>query len=362
MRVLVTLGITALALSVLAQSPEAPAESSANDQTQTPVSTAPATPPTATAPAPPTVTPPPVASIPSAPKPAPPEAYDSDTLIHSDVRRVLLDVSVRDPKGGGYVSGLQKDNFHVFEDGKPQPIVEFAAGDIPVTVGLLVDESLSMRPKRAEVLTAAMSFIHESNPADEMFVLNFNETVRHGLPDTVLFSGNINQLRNALFAGQPQGRTALYDAVFDGLKQLEMGRQAKKTLVLISDGGDNVSKHHLPDIVRLAEETSATIYTVGIFDEDDHDKNPGILNKLAHISGGVAYYPQDTQKMIPTCEQIAKDIRNRYTLSYIPAPGARQLRHIKVEVRNASGLKLDARTRTVYLFQPDTESAQAKTK
>jgi Ca-activated chloride channel family protein len=218
-----------------------------------------------------------------------------------------------------------------------------------------------MRPKRAEVLTAAMAFIHESNPADEMFVLNFNETVRHGLPDTELFSGNINELRNALFAGQPEGRTALYDAVVDGLHQLDMGRQAKKTLVLISDGGDNVSKHHLADVIKLAEETSATIYTVGIFDEDDHDKNPDILNKLAHISGGVAYYPGDADNIIPTCERIARDIRNRYTLSYVPAPGPKQLRHIKVDVRGDSGAKLTARTRTVYLYLPDdSQTAEAR--
>src|SRR5579884_2821698 len=285
MRAILIAGIAATALALLAQSPEAPA-SGADNKPETSASTTP----------------------PAAPQPASEQqAYDSDTLIRSDVRRVLLDVSVRDPKGG-YVSGLQKDNFHVFEDGKPQQIVEFAAGDIPVTVGLLIDESLSMRPKRAEVLTAAMSFIHESNPADEMFVLNFNETVRHGLPDTELFSGNISELRNALFAGQPEGRTALYDAVVDGLKQLEMGRQAKKTLVLISDGGDNISTHRMPDVIKMAEETSATIYTVGIFDEDDRDKNPDILTKLAKISGGVAYFPEKIDDVIPICEKIAKEI------------------------------------------------------
>src|SRR5579884_690945 len=338
MRAILIAGIAATALALLAQSPEAPA-SGADNKPETSASTTP----------------------PAAPQPASEQqAYDSDTLIRSDVRRVLLDVSVRDPKGG-YVSGLQKENFHVFENGRPQEIVEFGAGDIPVTVGLLIDESLSMRPKRAEVLTAAMSFIHESNPADEMFVLNFNETVRHGLPDTELFSGNINELRNALFAGQPEGRTALYDAIVTGLKQLDMGRQAKKTLVLISDGGDNISKHKLPDVVQLAEKTSATIYTVGIFDEDDHDKNPEVLNKLAHISGGVAYYPEVVANIIPTCERIARDIRNRYTLSYIPSPGRKELRHIKVDVRGNGGVKLSARTRTSYLYLPDGDkSAEAR--
>lgn len=283
-----------------------------------------------------------------------------EALIRSDVRRVLLDVSVHDPKGG-FVKGLTKDDFRVFDDGKQQEIRDFAAGDIPVTVGLIVDESLSMRPKRAEVLTAALSFIHESNPADEMFVLNFNETVRHGLPDTELFSGNISELRNALFAGQPQGRTALYDAIVAGLKQLDMGRQAKKALVLISDGGDNVSTHHLADVMKLTEETSATIYTIGIFDPSDPDKNPDLLKKLAHISGGVSFFPDEQQDLIPICEKIAREIRNRYTLTYVPPDSDKQqVHHVRVEVTGPDSSKLDARTRTTYLYVPETQEALAK--
>jgi len=286
-----------------------------------------------------------------------PPADSSETLIRSDVRRVLLDVSVHDPKGG-FVKGLTRDAFHVSEDGKPEKILDFAAGDIPVTIGLIVDESLSMRPKRAEVLTAAFSFIHESNPADEMFVLNFNETVRHGLPDNELFSGNVNELRNALFSGKPEGRTALYDAIVAGLKQLDMGRQAKKAIVLISDGGDNVSTHHLADVIKLSEETSATIYTVGIFDEDDPDKNPDLLRKLARISGGVAYFPQDEKDLIPICEKIAQEIRNRYTLTYVPAEtNKEQVRRIRVDVSAPNYGKLDARTRTTYLYIPDNQEA-----
>jgi len=103
-------------------------------------------------------------------------------------------------------------------------------------MGILVDESLSMAPKRAAVLTAAQTFVEESNPRDEVFVLNFNDTVRRGLPDHVLFSGNIQQLRSALERGTPGGKTALKDAIETGLKQLELGRRDKRTLVMISDG------------------------------------------------------------------------------------------------------------------------------
>lgn len=295
------------------------------------------------------------------PVPAPPpgtasastQGESTEFTIKSTVNRVLLDVAVRNP-AGGFVSGLKKENFHVLDNGKEQPILDFAAGDIPVTVGIVVDESLSMAPKRAEVLTAALTFAKESNPQDEMFVISFNERPRHGLPDDVLFTDNLQMLRQALLKGTPEGRTALYDAVVAALKQLDMGREAKKTLVLISDGGDNVSTHNFRDVMKLVEETSATIYTVGVFDADDPDKNPGILNRLAQVSGGIAYYPQNLQEIVPICRQIAKDIRNRYTLSYQPPESNREeLRHVKVEVSAPALGKLIARTRTAYLYQPN---------
>ena len=276
--------------------------------------------------------------------------------IHSTVNRVLLDVSVRDTRGG-FVSGLTKENFRVLESGKPQDITEFEAGDIPVTVGIVVDESGSMVPKRTEVLTAALTFVTESNPLDEMFVIHFNETVRHGLPDQVLFTDNRQMLRDALLSGVAEGRTALYDAIVAALRQLDMGRQAKKTLVLISDGGDNISKHKLADVMRLTEQTSATIYTIGVFDQDDPDRNPGLLKKLAEISGGIAYFPQQLSDIVPICRKIAKDIRNRYTLAYVPPAGnGRGIRHIHVAVSAPGHGRLVARTRNSYLYTPE-ESA-----
>src|SRR6202012_1230172 len=147
-------------------------------------------------------------------------------------RLVLLDVSVKDSEGG-VVSGLTEDNFKVFENGKREDISQFANSDIPVTAGIAVDESGSMRPKRAQVITAALVFIQASNPMDEMFVVNFNENARRGLPDNVLFTDSAPLLRSALWQGDPEGRTALYDAIELSLHQLEFGRQAKKTLVVI---------------------------------------------------------------------------------------------------------------------------------
>lgn len=290
----------------------------------------------------------------SAPSQAP--AAEKEFTISTTSRLVLLDVSVKD-SAGGFVAGLTKDNFKITEEGKPQPITQFADSDIPVTIGLIIDESGSMRPKRPEVITAALAFIQASNPQDEMFVLNFNETVRHGLPDTMMFSDNVKQLRAALSSGVPEGRTALYDAITAGLKQLEQGRKDKKTLVVVSDGGDNISKATLKDVVKQVEESVATVYTIGVFDQDDPDRNPGVLKRLAEISGGQAYFPEKLAGIVPICRGIAKEIRTRYTIGYIPTSEGKRVRHIKIAATAPDRGKLIARTRTLYAFPDEGQVA-----
>jgi VWFA-related protein len=287
-----------------------------------------------------------------------PAKSDEDFVIRTTSRMVLLDVSVKDPKGG-FVTDLTRDSFKVYENGKPQVISQFANADIPVAVGLVVDESGSMRPKRPEVITAALAFVEASNPLDEMFVVNFNERARRGLPDTMPFSDNVAQLRAALWRGTPEGRTALYDAIELALHHLELGRRDKKTLVVISDGGDNVSKHNLDEVMHDVLQSLTTIYTIGIFDEDDPERNPGVLEKLAHVSGGGVYFPKELGTIISICEQIAKDIRTRYTIGYIPSVEGKPDRHIKVEASSPNG-KLMVRTRTRYLFSAEAETAREK--
>ncbi len=277
--------------------------------------------------------------------------------IQTTSRLVLLDVSVKDPQGG-FVSGLTKDNFKIFENGKQETISQFSNADIPVTAGLVVDESGSMRPKRAQMLTAAMVFIQGSNPMDEMFVINFNERARRGLPDIKLFSDNIRELRDALWQGDPEGRTALYDAIEMALHQLDFGRQAKKTLVVISDGGDNHSTHTLREVKHDVLASLATIYTVGIYDEDDPEKNEGVLKDLAHVSGGVFYHPTTLADIVPVCRQIAKDIRSRYTIGYVPSAEGKMVRHIKVVASSPEHPKLEVRTRTSYVFRENSGDAR----
>jgi Ca-activated chloride channel homolog len=268
----------------------------------------------------------------------------------SEARLVLLDVSVKNGNGS-LVSGLSKEAFQVFENGKPQPITVFANVDVPVTLGILVDESFSMTPKRLDVIEAAQDLIQESNPHDEVFVLNFNDTVKRGLPEDVLFSDKIDQLRAALYRGKSQGKTALNDAVVEGLQQLKLGRRDKKTLVLVSDGGDNVSHHGRREMLEMVKASSATLYTIGLFGVDDPDKDPGILKDLARISGGEVYFPESPEEMAPVCRQIAKDIRARYTLGYVPREGNGAVRRIGIRVAAPGHKRLIAHTRPGYRYE-----------
>jgi len=272
------------------------------------------------------------------------------STFRSDVRLVLLDVSVKD-KQGNLVSGLSKDNFRVFEDGRTQPITVFAHDDQPVTVGILVDESRSMTPKHNQALTAALTFISESNRRDEIFILHFNDTIKLGLPRAQLFSDDIDELRSALFRGVPQGKTALNDAVVAGLKQLELGQRDERTLILISDGGDNASKHSRRETLDAVEGGIATIYTIGLFDPDDPDRDPSILQRLARISGGEAYFPASASEMVPVCRRIATDIRARYSVGYRPPADKKSLRHILLRVSMPGHGALIARTRESYRYE-----------
>jgi VWFA-related protein len=165
-----------------------------------------------------------------------------------------------------------------------------------------------------------------------------------------------------LWKGPSAGQTALYDAILDSLHILDMGRQAKKTLIVISDGGDNISTHSFKDVMEAVLASRATIYTVGIFDTDDPDRNPDVLKKLANVSGGVAYFPEKPRDVIDICRQIAKDIRSRYTMAYVPhdldRPG---VRHIKIEAASPDRGRLIARTRTSYIV-PSMQAADRRTK
>jgi Ca-activated chloride channel homolog len=221
-----------------------------------------------------------------------------------DVNLVLLPIAVHDRKGR-YVPDLRKLDFQVYEGRLPQTIKLFRHEDIPVIAGLLIDHSESMRSKLAQVTTAARTFVQFSNPQDQMFVVNFNETV--GLPVSMPFSANANELERAIWRARASGETALYDAVIEGLQ-------------------------------------------CGLFEPDDQDANPKVLRQLAKATGGKAFFPGRLSEVMEICERIARDIRNQYTIGYLSS-AARNGAYLAVRVvaRSASHGKLVVRTRAGYI-------------
>ncbi len=272
--------------------------------------------------------------------------------ISDNVDLVLLDVSVRNPKGG-FVTGLQKDNFKVFEDGRRRPITEFASIDAPVSIGLVVDNSGSMASKKAEVTMAGLSFARQSNPSDEFFVVNFNNSVVRGLPPRTMFTDDLQQLRAALDYSQAVGQTALYDAIAYSLKHLEYAHHEKRTLIVVSDGGDNVSKTTLPELMKMIEASRATVYTVGLYDPGDPDANPNVMRKIAAVSGGEFFQPEKLDDILPVFNKISKEIRNSYTIGYIPdeITDHNVVRHVKV-LAAQNDHRLIVHTRTTYITTP----------
>ncbi len=273
-----------------------------------------------------------------------------DFQISTEVDLVLLDVSVKDAKGG-YVADLSKDNFRIEENGVPQKIVSFASMDVPVAAGLILDDSGSMLPKRSDVNLAGLAFVDASNPKDQIFVMDFNDKVLPGLPEGVAFTDNVAMLRTALTKHRTEGRTVLYDAIEAGLRHLESAQRDKKTLVVVSDGGDNASSHNLAQLMQAIEASHATVYTVGIFDADDPDNNPGVLRRIASVSGGECFLLQHYEDIVPTSRKIAEDIRKRYTIGYIPdrGNGTGTMHKIRVTATSPDRGRLIVHTRTEYL-------------
>jgi Ca-activated chloride channel homolog len=286
----------------------------------------------------------------TAPSVAPAEA---GTTISVDVRLVVLHASVRN-KRGGVVQGLQKENFKVSENGQPQAIREFLHEDVPVAVGLALDNSGSMQKKRADVAAAAVAFAQSSNPGDEIFIVNFNEQVSLGLPDTKLFSASVPDLKSAILKPVPAGKTALYDAITIALAHLNKSSSDRKALLVISDGGDNASRHSLNQVLEDIGQTDVTIYTIGLFDPDDPDRNPGVLRRIAQASGGEAFLPSMPAEAVQICDHIAKDIRSQYTIAYSPLNPRFDggYRTIKVTAVGDHGEKLQVRARAGYIASP----------
>lgn len=268
---------------------------------------------------------------------------------------VVLHATVVDDKGQ-FVPGLTASAFHVSEDKVPQQISVFSRDDIPVTMGLVIDNSASMREKRAQVNAAAMTFVKTSNPQDEDFVVNFNDESYLDINED--FTNDTQELNEALSRIDTRGSTALYDAIVSSLDHLKKGHKDKRVLLVITDGDDDASRLSFEDAIKAAEQSSAAIYAIGVFSQEDrktdkkmvrHSKKT--LTELAEATGGLAYFPDTLDQVEAICVQVAHDIRNQYTVGYYPTNTTQDgtFRTIQLQVSGPRGMgKLAVRTRAGY--------------
>lgn len=262
---------------------------------------------------------------------------------------VVLPVNVTDSHGT-FIRGLKQEDFRVFENGQQQNLGVFEEQDAPVTVGLVVDHSRSMASKLRDVAAAVSAFAHSSNPRDEMFVVDFNDDVTVEIMKGKAFSSDPKELGEAVTAVSARGRTALYDAVSEGLLHLKYGRWEKKALIIISDGGDNASHVNYSQVLAQARQSQALIYSIALVGFDQEEENPGLLRKLCKDTAGIAYFPQKGESAATVATQIARDLREQYTLGYVPQ-GLKQssvFRRIQVKVTAPGHGNVKVRTRPGY--------------
>ena len=263
---------------------------------------------------------------------------------------VVLPVTVTDSRGES-VAGLTSDRFSVYDEGRLQPIALFRAGDVPLTVGLIVDHSQSMRPKRSAAHAALLAFARSGREDDEMFVVGFNDRAElRSFAGGKSFTTDPVELGLALDRGIPGGTTALYDAVALGLRHLPAGRSDRKALIVVTDGGDNASRLKYDQVRDLARASQAVIYGIGLTGAEQQEENPKNLKRLCADSGGLAYFPADNADVERTMLDIARQLRTQYTIGFAPpAPRPGQtFRKVKVSAVSPSGDKLRVRTRAGY--------------
>jgi len=262
---------------------------------------------------------------------------------------VVLAASVTD-KDGGFVGDLEQSRFTVFDNGRRQQIRLFSNDDTPVSVGLIIDNSGSMRAKMGEVVAATVAFARESHPEDELFALAFNDDVQEAVKGRrFLLASDLTSLEESVSSLKPDGQTSLYDAIMKGLDRLDEGSRARKVLIVMSDGGDNASRATLDQVLARARRSDATIYTIGLFDADDPDSNPGVLKELAQTTGGERFLPVSAGPLLRACKRIAQDIRSGYTIAFEPSGLDNKYHRVRVQVAETNGRRLEVRTRPGYI-------------
>ncbi len=272
----------------------------------------------------------------------------------SDTRLVVLHASVTDRRGK-LLTTLAQNSFKVYENGQLQQVKIFRREDVPVSLGLIIDDSGSMMSKRARVEAAALNMVRESNPQDEVFVVNFNDEAYLDVP----FTNDIHKMEQGLARIDSRGGTAMRDAISMSLDYMNKNaKKDKKVLMVITDGNDNASMTSLEKVVGRANQMDTLVYAIGLFTEEEkHEatKARRALNLMTNDTGGLAFYPKEVNEVQALATEIAHDIRNQYTIAYSPNIQALDgsYRQIKVTV-DAPG-KPTVRTRSGYFATPEVE-------
>lgn len=253
-------------------------------------------------------------------------------VIHADSLLVLVPVSVTDGMQR-FVTGLRPDNFEVFEGAKPQTIQHFSSEDVPVSLGIILDISGSMNDKVDRVRDAVNQFCEVSNPQDEFFMITFADEPRLAVD----FTSNPNEVTKELPFTLPKGRTSLLDAIHMGLHKMKSARYGRKALLIISDGGDNHSRHSERDIKGMAKESDVMIYSIGIFDRSvptvEELRGPDLLSEIAEPTGGRAFTVDNPNMMPSVARHIGMELRTQYVLAYRPKDPPRNGRWRKIRVK-----------------------------
>ncbi len=293
----------------------------------------------------------------------PPSSDDTGTIFRSDTRLVVLHTTVSD-KSGHLVTDLQQNAFTVYENGVTQPIKSFKREDVPVSMGLIIDNSGSMRDKRAKVEAAALALVKDSNKDDEVFVVNFNDEAFLDNPHGKDFTSDIKEMEEALTRIDSRGGTAMRDAIRMSIDHLkEKAHKDKKVLVVVTDGNDNSSVITLENLVKASQTSEVLIYGIGLLSEEERreaKRAERALTELAVATGGETFFPKDANEVERIAHAVARDIRNQYTIQYSPLNQAMDgsFRQIKVAI-NAPG-RLTARTRSGYYATEKGVQSQSK--